>query len=411
MLPNLFFDPPSPLALEAKAKSPLDPERPGIAAALVIAKGGETLTLYAFTIRPDSPKEWGQATPDELWSPAALGDIRALWLTGPRGTSSRLSEIFEPFWEKKAENLDPVSFQVRRGLWQGVFMRAATDPLAKAIELRNRRYPGWKIKAAIRWQIGAPVPVRATQPGAVIAPPLAHAPVLEWLLGKNAMAAQRPLCEAPLPVPVLYEDEALLACVKPAGLPSVPGTLERYSAKAEFEKTRGVLFTVHRLDQGTSGILLFAKTPEAAAALGESFRKGEPEKRYRARLEGTPKERTGSIALPLAPDPEDRPRQVVIPKASGGKAALTCYEVVSVDEKGRALVDLFPRDGRTHQLRVHCAHASGLGTPIEGDPLYGSEGQTLLRSGKRLCLHMAEITLPHPVTGKPLHLVAEAEFD
>ena len=108
----------------------------------------------------------------------------------------------------------------------------------------------------------------------------------------------------------------------------------------------------------------------------------------------------GRISLPLRPDPMNRPRQVV--DLEHGKRAITDYEVLGTipttdQAQGGTLVTLWPQTGRTHQLRIHCAHPDGLGCPIVGDELYGSKD-------KRLWLHAAELWFRHPATGLQMHL-------
>ena len=104
----------------------------------------------------------------------------------------------------------------------------------------------------------------------------------------------------------------------------------------------------------------------------------------------------GRIELPLRPDPMNRPRQVV--DMEHGKRAVTDYEFISPN-----MVALYPQTGRTHQLRIHCAHPDGLGRPIVGDELYGTKGE-------RLMLHAAEIWFHHSITGREMHLVSSPPF-
>ena len=108
------------------------------------------------------------------------------------------------------------------------------------------------------------------------------------------------------------------------------------------------------------------------------------------------KEGRGTISLPLRPDPMNRPRQIV--DMEHGKRAVTDFEVISPN-----IVALYPQTGRTHQLRIHCAHPDGLGRPIKGDELYGTKGE-------RLMLHAAEIWFTHPITGELMHITAPAPF-
>lgn len=124
-----------------------------------------------------------------------------------------------------------------------------------------------------------------------------------------------------------------------------------------------------------------------------------------------------AISLPLIADINDRPRQRV--DMEHGKPALTLYNIVEVRavdantavayttkkvDKGRTLVHLYPKTGRTHQLRVHCAHPLGLACPILGDPLYGTE------RADRMYLHAAELTFRHPVTGETMHFLSPSGF-
>lgn len=197
---------------------------------------------------------------------------------------------------------------------------------------------------------------------------------------------------------ILYEDTALIALDKPGGVLSVPGRSSEPSVM-DWLKARGTeaYFPVHRLDQDTSGILLVAKTEEAYRNLQAQFVQHRVQKTYLAVIEGTVATEAGIIALPLRPDPLDRPRQIV--DHEHGKAAITHYRLLSQAE-GESLVELCPETGRTHQLRVHCAHPEGLGCPIKGDRLYGhADG-----GDGRLHLHAAAIRFAHPSTGEPLAL-------
>jgi tRNA pseudouridine32 synthase/23S rRNA pseudouridine746 synthase len=158
----------------------------------------------------------------------------------------------------------------------------------------------------------------------------------------------------------------------------------------------------HRLDMCTSGLLIVAKTQEVYRALQEQFVKHQVKKKYLAVLEpldtlgslGNPRKPTqGRISLPLRPDPMNRPRQMV--DIDHGKRAVTDYEFLSEN-----VIALWPQTGRTHQLRIHCAHPDGLGRPIVGDELYGTK-----QKGQRLMLHAAELWFRHPVTLQEMHLI------
>lgn len=198
---------------------------------------------------------------------------------------------------------------------------------------------------------------------------------------------------------IIYEDEALIAVNKPSGMPSVPGLDGRISAFEILRKRFSPLFTVHRLDMDTSGLLLFARNQEASADLQKQFEEHTVAKTYLARLSPAPEGKIlskgdkGIIELPLSPDYDERPRQKA--DKTQGKASTTGYEVASVNEDGTTDIIFHPFTGRTHQLRVHSAHTLGLGRPILGDMLYGGA------PASRLHLHASSITFRHPVTGSP----------
>ena len=223
------------------------------------------------------------------------------------------------------------------------------------------------------------------------------------------------------------------------------------------------LKAAHRLDMDTSGLLVLARTEEAYVELQRQFASRETVKRYEAVLSGVPKHivggygipavaianscshlyfygqglrqecrsllrlepfaiqfakySSGCISLPLIADINDRPRQRV--DMEHGKPTLTLYNIVEVRavdantavayttkkvDKGRTLIHLYPKTGRTHQLRVHCAHPLGLACPILGDPLYGTE------RADRMYLHAAELTFRHPVTGETMHFLSPSGF-
>lgn len=216
-------------------------------------------------------------------------------------------------------------------------------------------------------------------------------PVLTWMLqGLDVDPNPEETGASHLTIEIIYEDDVLAVINKPSGLLSVPGRTEDYSvATIAIERWPGSL-PVHRLDMGTSGLMVIAKTKEAYVSLQEQFVKRTVKKRYIALVEGIVKEPKGRITLPLIFDPMNRPRQMV--DYQRGKSAVTEYEVLDARD-GRSLLALYPHTGRTHQLRMHCAHPDGLGSPIVGDELYGHKAE-------RLCLHCDQIEFAHPVTGE-----------
>ena len=300
-------------------------------------------------------------------------------------------------------------------------------------------------------------------------------PLLRFMLkGQNLTSG---LCidrirETEKPI-IVFEDDAILVVEKPSGIPSVPGLdgrtslLELLSATSSGRQHHTVLSSerspsimssersesrhlhpVHRLDMDTSGIMVFAKTPEAAVNLRKQFEEHSVRKTYMARVSGAPSQsaeasgtvlppwpqgegptkwegssqkppqtgtsRADHIDLPLSADYNERPRQKVDFKQ--GKPAHTEYQVVKEHHDGTADLLLRPLTGRTHQLRVHCAHHLGLGRPILGDLLYGGHSTHLSGSydnkvdrciPERLCLHALSITFLHPTTSNHLTFTSQ----
>jgi len=241
-------------------------------------------------------------------------------------------------------------------------------------------------------------------------------PILTWMLqGLDVDPNPETLGFQHLDLPIVYEDEWLVVVNKPSGLFSVPGRVEQYSVETIMQQRYPGSIVAHRLDMGTSGLLIVAKTVEVYRSLQEQFVKHQVRKKYLAVLEKpeypespeflenpdileNPESRRGTISLPLRPDPMNRPRQIVDPEH--GKRAVTDYEFLS-----DCMVALWPQTGRTHQLRIHCAHPDGLGRPIVGDELYGTR-----EKNQRLMLHAAELWLRHPVTQQEMHLISPHNF-
>ncbi len=212
-------------------------------------------------------------------------------------------------------------------------------------------------------------------------------PILQFMLRGLDVEPDPRLAESERLVPLLrtvWEDERILVADKPSGLLSVPGREFFPSVESVTGYT-----AVHRLDRDTSGLLLLAKSPAELSRLRHLFESREVGKRYVALLEHEmPVGADYDIALPLCPDVFHRPRQMV--SEQYGKKARTHCRVMS-NIGGHALVYLTPYTGRTHQLRVHCAHPAGLNNPILGDPLYGTPCNGA--SSARLMLHASELAI------------------
>ena len=229
----------------------------------------------------------------------------------------------------------------------------------------------------------------------------------------------------------LYEDESIIVVEKPSGMPSVPGLDGRISLQeiltsgmaGRNDSSPGTIHAVHRLDMDTSGVMVFAKSAEAAVNLRRQFEDHTVRKTYMAKVSADTVSQAGSsktgkcaIDLPLSPDYDERPRQKV--DFTQGKPAHTEYETIRTNEDGTSDILLYPYTGRTHQLRVHCAHHLGLGRPIVGDLLYGGHSVYECDSGNcmetntkvlpgRLCLHALSITFLHPETGQELTFTSD----
>jgi 23S rRNA pseudouridine1911/1915/1917 synthase len=231
-----------------------------------------------------------------------------------------------------------------------------------------------------------------------------------------------------IPLDVVYEDSDLIVVNKPAGLvvhpaPGHPdGTLVNALLHhcQDLSGIGGVRRPgiVHRIDRDTTGLLAVAKNDMAHLALKEQISTREMKRSYLALVVGTVDEDSGTIDAPIGRDRKNRQRMAVI---ADGRAARTNWSVAS-RMSGLALLRVDLETGRSHQIRVHCAH---IGHPVIGDPLYsiGGKGSAerlperaflmrqLVRSAKRQMLHAAALNLIHPRTGEPMAFEAPAPHD
>ncbi len=273
--------------------------------------------------------------------------------------------------------------------------------LQKLMRTGQVRVDGRRVEAKDRVEAGQTVRL---PPGVTAAPPAPQkrAPERPAVSARDAAEIQSI---------VIHRDDHVIVLNKPPGLAvqggsgtekHVDGMLDALRFGYE-ERPR----LVHRLDKDTSGLLLIARTGQAAKRLAESFRDRETEKLYWAVVVGVPPRREGAIDLPLAKRPGARDRELMQVDHEEGQKALTHFR--ELDRAGRraALLALWPRTGRTHQLRVHCAE---IGCPILGDRKYGGEEALLsaVADARRLHLHARRLTLPHP-SGRG-ELRAEAEL-
>lgn len=228
-------------------------------------------------------------------------------------------------------------------------------------------------------------------------------PILEWMLGKDIVKDDTFITQHNGDnLNIIYQDSDIIVVDKPAGMLSVPGKNDAPSVLSLLQrKMEDNIFPVHRLDMDTSGLMVFVRNKKAQRNLQRQFETHSIVKRYIALLERKPDSEQGTISLPLSPDMADRPRQMV--DYRHGKQAQTHYRLCTSPSTpmrrqfltvGDNLVELSPLTGRTHQLRVHCAHPDGLASPIVGDRLYGTTNHP------RLCLHAEYLEFRHPTTGE-----------
>jgi tRNA pseudouridine32 synthase/23S rRNA pseudouridine746 synthase len=202
---------------------------------------------------------------------------------------------------------------------------------------------------------------------------------------------------------VIYEDADILALNKPAGLSSQGGRIAAHTLDdllAAFAKPSGVKpRLVHRLDRDTTGVILAARSQPAAAFLGKAMMARRVRKTYLAIVApGAPEPRGGTIDASLVRHDIGREAytRVARPEEVGAQSALTRYRTLKAGESA-ALVELNPRTGRMHQLRVHLA---SIGRPIAGDARYGGALVVAGRAVPRLMLHAAALSFPHPAGGE-----------
>lgn len=213
---------------------------------------------------------------------------------------------------------------------------------------------------------------------------------------------------ASLQAMIIHMDDDVIALAKPAGLAvqGGPGTTRHIDGMLDAlrygrdERPR----LVHRLDRDTSGVLILARSPRAAAALAKSFQSKDSEKTYWAAVVGVPKPRRGTIDLRLAKT-GTKGRERVAAGGEDAQKAITLFETIDAAAPRAAWLKLMPITGRTHQLRVHCA---AIGTPILGDGKYGGGGAFLPGTGiaEQVHLHARRLVIPHP-RGGSLDLTAD----
>ena len=299
-------------------------------------------------------------------------------MTAPTGTPSKV--------QMRAVARDEAGLRLDRW-FQRHFPELGHGALQKLLRTGQVRIDGKRAEAKDRVEPGQEIRL---PPGVTGAPP--PKPKAAPTVSDRDAAEMRSL--------VIHRDAEVIVLNKPPGLAvqggsgttrHIDGMLDALRFGYE-ERPR----LVHRLDKDTSGLLLIARTGQAARRLGEAFRDRETEKLYWAVVVGAPPRPEGAIDLPIAKRPGARgDRELMQVDHENGQKALTHFRVLDRASKRASLLALWPRTGRTHQLRVHCA---AIGCPILGDGKYGGEEALLsaVADARRLHLHARRLVLPHP---------------
>lgn len=206
---------------------------------------------------------------------------------------------------------------------------------------------------------------------------------------------------------ILYEDQDIIVCIKPAGIatqssrigtPDMVSILKNHIYKNSPKKAEPYLAVIHRLDQPVEGLLVFAKTPAAAARLNKQLTQYGFGKHYRAILTGTPSPTEGDLCDYLIKDGRTNSSRVCTPDTPGAKKAVLHYKVLESNPTC-SLVDVTLETGRHHQIRVQMAH---IGCPIAGDRKYGGAANTCAQPYRSLQLYACRLTFKHPRTGRAM---------
>ncbi len=209
---------------------------------------------------------------------------------------------------------------------------------------------------------------------------------------------------------ILYEDNHLLALLKPAGVLTMGDDtgdetmvdVAREYLRVKYNKPGNVFVgVVHRLDRPVSGVLLFARTSKAAARLSDQFRRGVVKKLYHAVVEGVPPDDSGTLVNWLLKDKQENLVACVSEDTPRAQKSVLNYQVIA-GESGRTNLEIEPLTGRSHQIRVQLSEA---GMPIIGDGKYGSR----VRKGGRILLHAKSLEFEHPTKKERMRIEAPVD--
>ncbi len=413
--PNPFRAPPSPFLVKAQKHFDAPAGFNGRVGALVFEKNGALYAQYAIKPNRTLPSDWRDLTSNLLWPSVSFDGISEAELFSADGTAFS----FRAFLTKQLNAYlakDPFHGGKKLAWFKGQVLfamrEALSSPSVVLLNAFNRDRVDERLVAFGEWHVGSAEVHDVRFDQTFYAPCHSEKPLLMRLL--DGVPPSEP-AEPPIPpIPILYEDKDLLIVCKPAKLASVPSVTEKVNCLSLLACEHGPLYDIHRLDMATSGVIAYAKNREVQSVMQKAFRSRKVTKTYVALLDGTLSISSGAVSLPLGVNRLDRPRQCVLPTTGGGKEAVTHFEVIrkSLLPTGemRTRVRLSPYTGRTHQLRVHCAHKSGLATPIFGDVFYGRDGQAAEAGLRRLCLHAERLSFLHPITGKLIEIFSESDF-
>lgn len=413
--PNPFRTALSPFLVKAQKYFDAPAGFNGRIGALVFEKDGALYAQYAIKPNRTLPSDWRDLTPNLLWPSVSFYDISDVELFSADGTAFS----FRAFLTKQLNAYSAKDtfhggkkLAWFKGLMLFAMREALSSPSVVLLNAFNRARVDERLVSFGEWHVGNTEihDVRFDQ--TFYAPCHSGKPLLMRLL--DGVPLSEP-AEHPIPpIPILYEDKDLLIVCKPAKLASVPSVTEKVNCLSLLACEHGPLYDIHRLDMATSGVIAYAKNRETQSEMQKAFRARKVAKSYVALLDGALEIASGTVCLPLGVNRLDRPRQCVLPISAGGKEAVTHFEVLEkrvlpTGDTG-TLVRLFPHTGKTHQLRVHCAHKSGLATPIFGDVFYSREGQAAETGSQRLCLHAERLSFLHPITGRLIEIISEIDF-
>ncbi len=367
-------------------------------------------------------------SPEEAFEPLA----RAIEFLNARGEAFTLFSLSQTLRAGKPKTIargGGAGLNLTHEHWNKALLDAVHSPFVANIADLNRERQALRLQgvseenlpqpvAALEWWCGASPAFDVKFDGMPLSLRTTTKPLAERLLeGFNVLPDPR-FTEAKWTAkrPVIIADGPDWVVIgKPSGLLSVPGAMGLPDAMTmTAEITGSTLTPVHRLDMDTSGLLVYSKNLETTKALMADFREGRVEKRYKALVRGVPEETEGTIRFPLTTNPLDRLRQIA---ALGGRDSVTAWKRLGTVERPElhpgpmALLELTPVTGRTHQLRLHCAHRLGLGMPILGDPYYGPEGLLAETPDTPLALHAAELQFTDPKSGARMFFDLPAPFE